>query len=71
MEEKDYLSARKAHEISASASHIDEVMDSIKSACQKGFYKVTFLELADADKALLQKLGYKIMTNQRFIEVRW
>lgn len=71
MEEKDYLSARKAHEISASVSHIDEVMEEIKSACDRGYFKVLFKELADADRSILKKLGYKIVPVEIYFNVSW
>lgn len=71
MEEKNYLSAKEAHEISASMSHIDEVMGKIKSACERGFYKFLFKEMADADRAILQKLGYKVVPIGGYYNVSW
>lgn len=71
MEEKKYLSAKEAHKIAANKSHIDEIMDQIKTACDKGLFKVYFIELAIGDEKKLKELGYRVMPSHRFIEVSW
>lgn len=71
MEKKDYLKAKDAHKISANVSHIDEVMEQIRSACEKGYFKVLFKELAEADIDTLRSLEYKVMPVAKYYNVSW
>lgn len=71
MEEKDYLDAKKAHEISANVSHINEVMRVIQARCEKGFFFAQFPEMAESDLFILKELGYKWVKSSGFIEIRW
>lgn len=71
MEKKDYLSAKKAHEIAVNANHIDEVIECIKSSCENGRFCTTFKYMSKGDIEILQGLGYEVIKVGGLIRVSW